>query len=257
MVEELFFWKGSNNPNPFQQFQNHSNLLLLSGPPSSGKTSLLFQFAFNVASSAIHSNPNVVFICNQNRLDSKPPFLSQGIDPSSNVFQRIQMKYVNDDEDIRKYFAAFHLYDTLPNAVVIDDFGDFFDNKVCQQRYSNPRGRDLAMIKSLALCHNAINHANQKGSCKLLLSDTHTHQGDSPRFHFIYKKWIHTTFTIKEGDISGSFILKGRSYSRTDDTGTRSIKAAKYSIALQYLVFNGLVNDQVEYKSTSSTSRTD
>lgn len=38
---------------------------------------------------------------------------------------------------------------------------------------------------------------SQKGSCKLLLSDTHTHQGDSPRFHFIYKKWIHTTFTIK------------------------------------------------------------
>ncbi|MCH98641.1 hypothetical protein A2U01_0019646 [Trifolium medium] len=154
---------------------------------------------------------------------------------------------MNDDEDIRKYFAAFHLYDTLPDAVVIDDFGDFFDNKVCQQRYANSRGRDLAMIKSLALCHNAINYANQKGSCKLLLSDTHTHQGDSPRFHFIYKKWIHTTFTIKEDDISGSFILKGKSYSPTDNTGTgSSIKAAKYSIALQYLVFDGLVNDQVE-----------
>jgi len=51
--------------------------------------------------------------------------------------------------------------------------------------------------------------------------------------------------------------LKGRSYSRTDNTGTGSIKAAKYSIALQYLVFDGLVNDQVEQKSTSSTSRTD
>ncbi|GAU33982.1 hypothetical protein TSUD_61130 [Trifolium subterraneum] len=153
MVEEIFFWRGSSNSNPLQQFQNHSNLLLLlSGPPSS----------------------------------------------------------------------------------------------VCQQRYANPRGRDLAMIKSLALCHNAINYANQKGSCKLLLSDTHTHQGDSPRFHFIYKKWIHTTFTIKEDDISGSFILKGKSYSRTDNTGTGSTKAAKYSIALQYLVFDGLVNDQVE-----------
>ncbi|XP_058735205.1 uncharacterized protein LOC131607203 isoform X1 [Vicia villosa] len=250
MVEELFFWNGSNHPNPLQQFQHNSNLLLLSGPPSSGKTSLLFQFAFNVAAAAsLHSNspnPNVVFICNQNKLDSKPPFLSQGIDPSSSVFQRIQIKYVNDDEDIRKYFAAFHLFDKLPHAVVIDDFGDFFDNKVCQQRYSNARGRDLAMIKSLALCNNAISYANQKGSCKLLLSDTHTHQGDSPRFHFIYKKWIHTTFTIKEGDISGSFILKSRSYSRTDNTGTGNMKAAKYSIALQYLVFDGLVNDHEE-----------
>jgi hypothetical protein len=49
-----------------------------------------------------------------------------------------------------------------------------------------------------------------------------------------------------EDDISGSFILKGKSYSQTDNTGTSSIKAAKYSIALQYLVFDGLVNDQVE-----------
>ncbi|KAL2988855.1 hypothetical protein AAZX31_11G107200 [Glycine max] len=157
------------------------------------------------------------------------------------------MKYVNDDEDIRKYFAAFHLYDTLPAAVLIDDFGDFFDNKICQQRYSNPRGRDMAMVKTLALCHNAITFANQKGSCKVLLSDTHTHQRDSPRFHFIYKKWIQTTFTIKEGDVSGSFILKDRSHSPTDHTAT--IKAAaKYSIALQYLVFHGLVEeDQLQY----------
>ncbi|XP_020215127.1 uncharacterized protein LOC109799053 isoform X1 [Cajanus cajan] len=240
MEMEMFFWRGSSH---LQLFQNPSNLFLLSGPPSSGKTSLLFQFAFNVALHCNSSNPNVIFICNRLRLDSKPPFLSQGIDPSSDVFHRIQMKYVNDDEDIRKYFAAFHLYDTLPAAVVIDDFGDFFDNKICQQRYSNPRGRDMAMVKTLALCHNAITFANQKGCCKLLLSDTHTHQGDSPRFHFIYKKWIHTTFTIKEGDVSGSFILKDKSHSPTHHTAT--IKAAKYSIALQYLVFDGIVEDQV------------
>ncbi|TKY67886.1 hypothetical protein E2542_SST10782 [Spatholobus suberectus] len=251
-MTEMFFWRGSSG-SQLQQFQNPCNPLLLSGPPSSGKTSLLFQFAFNVALHSSSSNPNVVFICNRRRLDSKPPFLSQGIDPSSDVLHRIQMKYVNDDEDIRKYFAAFHLHDTLPAAVVIDDFGYFFDNKICQQRYSNPRGRDLAMVKTLALCHNAITFAklpfsskfcgSQKGSCKLLLSDTHTHQGDSPRFHFIYKKWIQTTFTIKEGDVPGSFILKDRSHP-TDHTGT--IKAAKYSIALQYLVFDGIVEGQVQ-----------
>lgn len=116
---------------------------------------------------------------------------------------------------------------------------------------------------------------SQKGSCKVLLSDTHTHQRDSPRFHFIYKKWIQTTFTIKgylsylpyqlinkfflewyllivivsgvaEGDVPGSFIVKDRSHSPTDHTTT--IKAAKYSIALQYLVFHGLVEeDQLQY----------
>ncbi|XLS50019.1 hypothetical protein HN51_010696 [Arachis hypogaea] len=243
---EMFFWsESSSNLNPIQFLQNQSNtntnnnnLVLLSGPPSSGKTSLIFQFAFNVA---LHSsNSNVIFICNRHRFDSKPPFLSQGIDPSSDVFHRIQMKYVNDDQDIRNFFAAFHLFDTLPAALVIDDFGHFFDNKSCQQRYSNSRGRELAMVKTLALCHNAITYANQKGSCKLVLSDILTHHGDSPRFQFIYNKWIHTTFTIKEGDVCGSFILKEK------NSNTGKNKAAKYSIALQYLALDEIVEDQIE-----------
>lgn len=36
---------------------------------------------------------------------------------------------MEDDEGIKKYFAAFHLYDTFPVAVVVDDFGDFFDER--------------------------------------------------------------------------------------------------------------------------------
>lgn len=55
----------------------------------SGKTSLLFQFAYNCAS---QSNANVVFMCNHSRLQSKRPYLSQPIDPSSHVFKLIQMK---------------------------------------------------------------------------------------------------------------------------------------------------------------------
>ncbi|KAG2706444.1 hypothetical protein I3760_05G104000 [Carya illinoinensis] len=156
---------------------NHSDpIMLLSGPPSCGKTSLLFQFAFN---SAAGSNHEVVFICNRRKLESKPPYFSPGIDPSSDTFQRIQMKYVDEDEGIKNYFAAFHLHDTFPAAVVIDDFGDFFEERSCQEKYNNPRGRDLAMVRTLALCHNAIAHANKTGPCKLLLSDTH--HGDSPR----------------------------------------------------------------------------
>jgi hypothetical protein len=38
---------------------------------------------------------------------------------------------VEDDEGIKKYFAAFHLHDTFPLSVVVDDFGDFF-----YERYS-------------------------------------------------------------------------------------------------------------------------
>ncbi|XP_051116495.1 uncharacterized protein LOC127241475 isoform X2 [Andrographis paniculata] len=201
-------------------------IVLLSGPPSSGKTSLLFQFALNTLA---EGGGSVVILCNRRKLEANPPFLSQGVDPSSDIFRRIQMKYVDDDEGIKKYFAAFHLHHSFPASVIIDDFGDFFDERNCQKRYNNPRGRDLAMVRVLALCRNAINHANKNGLCELVLSDTH--KGDTPRLLYIYKRWMSTIYTIK-GDGSGSYILKDYS----DNANDQKSKSAKYSIALQYLV---------------------
>ncbi|XP_059308380.1 uncharacterized protein LOC132059695 isoform X2 [Lycium ferocissimum] len=181
---------------PLPQFNFHSNdpLLLLSGPPSSGKTSLAFQFAIN---SATGNDGNAVFICNRRKLETKPPYLAQGIDPSSDVINRIQMKN-------------------------------------CQERYNNTRGRDLAMVRVLALCRNAIMHANEKGPCQLLLSDTHT--GDSPRLLYIYKRWVSSIYTIK-GDGFGSYLIRSGS-----NLGVA--KSAKYSIALQYLVYEGITEDE-------------
>ncbi|CAH1435682.1 unnamed protein product [Lactuca virosa] len=214
MVERFFSINVPDSPD--------NAMMLLTGPPSSGKTSLLFQFAFN--SIVNTDDKSVVFICSRRKLSTKPPFLSQGIDPSSDVFDRIQMKYVEDEEGINKFFAAFHMHDTFPVLVIIDDLGEFFDEKNCQQRYNSPRGRELAIARTLALCCNAINHANEKGPCMLLVSDTH--HGDTPRLLHIYKGWLNSIFTIK-GDGIGSFILKNNS---------SLTKSAKYSIALQYLV---------------------
>lgn len=176
------------------QDDKSSDIMLLSGPPSSGKTSLLFQFAFNLAS---ESAANVIFICNKRRLESKPPYLSQGVDPTSGVFGQIQMKYLEDDEGIKKYFAACHLHETLPVAVIIDDFGDFFNERHCQERYGNARGRDLAMVRILALCQDVVTHVKLRsgGRCRVLLSDTH--HGDGPRLLYIYKRWIPSIFIIK------------------------------------------------------------
>ncbi|OAY42530.1 uncharacterized protein LOC110622011 [Manihot esculenta] len=235
MLEEFF----AGGQMDFTRHQSQP-LMFLSGPPSCGKTSLLFQFAFNnaIAETNEGAKSTVVFICNRSRLENKPPFLCQGVDPSSGTFQRIQMKYVHDDEGIKKYFAAFHLYDKFPVAVVIDDFGDFFSERTCQQRYQNPRGRDLAMVRTLALCHNAVTHANEKGHCKLLLSDTH--HGDSPRSLFIYKRWVSSIFTIK-GDGKGSFLLRRRS--NLESGSSERTRIAKYSIALQYLFLEGILED--------------
>ena len=32
-------------------------------------------------------------------------------------------------------------------------------NRRCQEKYANPRGRDLAMVRTLALCQNAVSLA--------------------------------------------------------------------------------------------------
>ncbi|CAA6660043.1 unnamed protein product [Spirodela intermedia] len=174
-------------------------MMLLSGPPGSGKTSLLFQFAFNCA---LGNRGDVVFICNRRRMETKPPCLSQGIDPTSEVFQRIRMKYIEDDEGIKQYFAAFHL-------------SILFRRQSCQDRYGNQRGRDIAMVRTLSLGWDAVSHANKSSAepCKILLADTH--QGDNPRLLFIYKR--ETFFRKREG--------------------------GEYSIALQYLVLQRMIDD--------------
>ncbi|XBJ23908.1 hypothetical protein VPH35_001908 [Triticum aestivum] len=226
-MAERFFSGTSTAAPPFDD----AGILLLSGPPCCGKTSLLFQFAINRAA---ESGRHVVFICSKGRLENSTPFLSQGVEPSLSVLQRIQIKYIEDDEGIRKYFAAFHLLDDFPAAVIVDDFTGFFSERSCQLRYGNTRARDLALVRILALCQNAISHANAKlgtiGSCNLLLSDVH--QGDNPRSLFIYKRWIGSIYTI-QGDGLGSYLLKNIS---TPQSGTKEARAAKYSIALQYLV---------------------
>ncbi|XP_030461718.2 uncharacterized protein LOC115681783 [Syzygium oleosum] len=214
-------------------------ITLLSGPPSCGKTSLLFQFAYN---RALRSNsddvPAVVFVCNRRRLEAKPPYLSQGIDPSCGVFRRIQMKYVEDDEAVKKYFAAFHLHESFPAAVIVDDFGELFDERNCREKYANPRGRDLAMVRTLSLCYNAIMHASKKSRCEILLADTH--HGDSPRLLYIYKRWVSSIVTIK-GDRCGSFLLN--SSSKTQNGNSIRRETAKYSIALQYLFLEAIDDD--------------
>ncbi|CAN6295632.1 unnamed protein product [Urochloa humidicola] len=123
---EKFFFYSSNAP----RRDEDAGITLLSGPPRCGKTSLLFQFAVNRAA---ESGRGVAFICSKGRMENNPPFLSQGVDPSVSLLQRIQIKYTEDGDEIRKYFAAFHLLDNFPAADIVDDFADFFSERSCQQ----------------------------------------------------------------------------------------------------------------------------
>ncbi|XP_076943300.1 uncharacterized protein LOC143613500 [Bidens hawaiensis] len=173
--------------------------------------------------------PYQQIICSRRKLHANPPFLSKGVDASDNAFHRIQIKYVEDEEGINKFFAAFHMHDNLPGLVIIDDFGEFFDERNCQQRYNSPCGRELAIVRTLALCRNAINHAKDLHAFVL------RYHGDTPKFLHIYKRWVNSIYTIK-GDGIGPFILSGLDMART--------KIAKYSISLQYLVLEDMYENE-------------
>lgn len=72
-----------------------------------------------------------------------------------------------------------------------------------------------------------------------MLSDTH--HGDSSRLLYVYKRWILTIFTIK-GDGSGSYLLEKNVNSASGGSG--KTRAAKFSVALQYLVLEGIINER-------------
>lgn len=76
---------------------------------------------------------------------------------------------------------------------------------------------------------------SEKGPCQLLLSDTHN--GDSPRLLYLYKRWVSSIYVIK-GDGFGSYLIRSLGVAKSAAT-----KLAKYSIALQYLVYEGIAED--------------
>ncbi|XP_024529077.1 uncharacterized protein LOC9650529 isoform X3 [Selaginella moellendorffii] len=129
--------------------------VLLTGPSCSGKTTLLFHFAINLVSEQGLSN--VVIICKRSSMENDPPSLPEDLDTQH--LRRISFKYVSDDEDLDKYFAAFHLANPLPQAVIIDSFSEFFEDWIYEDDGGDGQPLEVAMVDSLALCLNAMEHA--------------------------------------------------------------------------------------------------
>ncbi|BBN09331.1 hypothetical protein MPTK1_4g18930 [Marchantia polymorpha subsp. ruderalis] len=203
---------------------------LLSGPHRCGKTSLLLQLAYNIAAQGSNF---VVFICKPRNFDSDI-YLTQDVDSSSEILDRIQIKYVHDDEELRKFFAAFHMHITLPTTLIVDDFLDFFQG--CDTIQQTSRG--LVIAKTLCLAHSAISYASEQyktpASCRLILSDSHS--GDGPRLSYIMKRWINQTFVIKAVHDTSTFTLELQSSPMGPQ---KENVVAKYVLSQNHLRFDG------------------
>ncbi|XP_024529075.1 uncharacterized protein LOC9650529 isoform X1 [Selaginella moellendorffii] len=168
--------------------------VLLTGPSCSGKTTLLFHFAINLVSEQGLSN--VVIICKRSSMENDPPSLPEDLDTQH--LRRISFKYVSDDEDLDKYFAAFHLANPLPQAVIIDSFSEFFEDWIYEDDGGDGQPLEVAMVDSLALCLNAMEHASKESpseqACKLVISDL---SDEAASYMYIYKKYLSRVFVIK------------------------------------------------------------
>lgn len=108
---------------------NGNTRILLTGGANTGKTSLAFKFAYDEAS----SGGVPLFICNQNKLESKLPLnviLNDGYNSmkmSPDVLRKILMKYVTSMNELKAVIAGLHAFSPTPTLVIIDDLSLLID----------------------------------------------------------------------------------------------------------------------------------
>jgi len=119
--------------------------ILLCGPASSGRTSLLFELALTFADDEKH----VLFICPKKF--SKLPLLAHGrTQPTSGTLNYIQMVYLETREEFLNYMASIHFSTSrLFSAVIVDDISTYLPATI--------RNEDLSVVaKVFALTVDAF-----------------------------------------------------------------------------------------------------
>lgn len=144
---DFFFTKNTKTlscANKFKGLNPYCHAVLYGGEKS-GKTSLLFQMAVNVAS----TNKYVIFICSsQEKMHKVTPLLCDDCAPSTSTLSRILIYYFPDDLDLRLFFVRLHCFPThmIPDLIIIDDFSEFFSSNAPTVNPPKSRGKDLQSV---------------------------------------------------------------------------------------------------------------
>ena len=117
--------------NAAQYLRYKPYLSMVVGPQRCGKTSLLFQYAYNSAA----AGRSVLFICRRRKMQSCMPLLLKGLVPDPRVLKAIHIKYLETDAMVRAFFANLHLSAQLPDLLVLDHLSSF----LYAERISAPR----------------------------------------------------------------------------------------------------------------------
>mmetsp|Transcript_21783 Transcript_21783/g.30301 ORF Transcript_21783/g.30301 Transcript_21783/m.30301 type:complete len:257 (+) Transcript_21783:178-948(+) len=212
---------------------------LISGPKSSGKTSLLFHLAATLECDETGEGRHVLYLCGREGMEVSPPLLTEGLTPHAQAFHRLHLKYIETDEELRLFFASFHLLPLLPALVIVDDFSSFF----LDSRYKGDRqALDKAVVKTLALMKHAIEFARQgrsPDSCKLAVSDLSVE--GRPKSLFLFQRWLPAVFLISECSSEGGFAFSR--YQAIGHPNSSSTAAVYYHLGQNHLVVDK-VNSQ-------------
>eukprot|EP01129_Flabellula_baltica_P009649 TRINITY_DN3971_c0_g1_i1.p1 TRINITY_DN3971_c0_g1~~TRINITY_DN3971_c0_g1_i1.p1 ORF type:complete len:274 (+),score=35.06 TRINITY_DN3971_c0_g1_i1:47-823(+) len=178
-----------------------SEKAILFGPKKSGKSTLLFRYVYN---EAVNHDAKVLYVCNRAKMQSNLPLLPPEDDDSmkrtdySNL-SLIQMVYLQNDEELRRFFANIHLHPELPSVIVVDDFGFFFED-------------DAAKFRTMAIISDAVDYINrsldieregddvvvtkERNQCTLLLSET-VEESDRSFKMSAYSMWFPLCLVIR------------------------------------------------------------
>ncbi|KAJ3416879.1 hypothetical protein HDV05_008464 [Chytridiales sp. JEL 0842] len=110
--------------------------VILSGPKKSGKTSLLFQYAFNCVKE-YGDHAHVVFIAtSKEKLEkSRPCLASQADELDPEVLSRVHMRYAETPDALRYMITSLPTSDkptgtpAPPCCIIVDDFSSLFTAK--------------------------------------------------------------------------------------------------------------------------------
>lgn len=107
-----------------QNTSNITNKILINGPHSCGKTSLLFSLALSFA----EDGKNVLFL-SPRKFNKLPAFPEGKQRPLTNVLQKIRMVYLESSNELLKYLASVDM-DQISNVdcIAIDDLDFYIHN---------------------------------------------------------------------------------------------------------------------------------
>ena len=121
--------------------------LLLAGPNSSGKTSLLFEYAVSYA-----EQEETVLFTAPKPISRLPLFVNGRSQPKPGILKLINFVYLATYTDLINFFAKVHLSETRtslhgrPKHVLIDDFDSYFQEECSRTEETNRIAKCLAYI---------------------------------------------------------------------------------------------------------------